>query len=80
MCGKNNPGGWFCQERMENSAVFTFSTDVTFQFWAELTDEMCFLFWARQPQRVFAAGETLPDGWRPCPAFGSRAGRTCWSP
>lgn len=44
---------------MENSAVFTFSTDVTFQFWAEFTAEMRFLFWARQPQRVFVAAETL---------------------
>lgn len=55
---KNNPAGWFRQERMENSAVFTFSTDVTFQFWAARTDDTRFLFSVRRSQPVFV-GETL---------------------
>lgn len=51
---RNNPAGWFRQERMGNSFVFTVSADVTFQFWAARTDETP----SSRPQRVFV-GETI---------------------
>lgn len=45
-------------EEMENCSVFTFSTDVNFQFWAAHTDGTCFLFSACRLKSVFV-GESL---------------------